>query len=105
LEAKDGLEALEIVARHSGKIHLMLTDMVMPKMSGQELATRLKAVRPDVKMLFMSGYSEYTSGAQIAPQLVMLQKPFSISSLVEKIREVLEGNVVEEPNTNQVCVT
>jgi two-component system cell cycle sensor histidine kinase/response regulator CckA len=105
LEAKDGLEALEIVARHTGKIHLMLTDMVMPKMSGQELATRLKAIRPDVKILFMSGYSEYTGGDKVAPQLPILQKPFSISSLVEKVRETLEGNAVEDPSTKQVCVT
>ncbi len=105
LEAKDGVEALEIVARHTGPIHLMLTDMVMPKMSGQELASRLKAVRPDVKILFMSGYSKYASGDQGASQLPILQKPFSISSLVEEIREVLEGNAVEDPSAKRVCVT
>jgi two-component system cell cycle sensor histidine kinase/response regulator CckA len=104
LEAKDGFEALEIVARHTEPIHLMLTDMVMPKMSGQELASRLKAIRPDVKTLLMSGYSEYTSGDQVTSQLPLLQKPFSISSLVERIREVLEGNAAEDPNTKRVCV-
>jgi len=104
LEAKDGFEALDIVARHMDPIHLMLTDMVMPKMSGQELASRLKAIRPDVRTLFMSGYSEHTSDDQAASQLPLLQKPFSISSLVDKIREVLEGNAVEDPNTKKVCV-
>ena len=81
LEAKDGFEALEIVARHPGPIHLMLTDMVMPKMSGQELASRLKEIRPDVKILFMSGYFEYTTSDKAPSQLPVLQKPFSISSL------------------------
>jgi DNA-binding response OmpR family regulator len=52
----------------------------------------------------MSGYSEYTSSDQAASQLPLLQKPFSISSLVDKIREVLERNAVEDPNTKKVCV-
>ena len=105
LEAKDGFEALDIVARHTDPIHLMLTDMVMPKMSGRELAARLKAIRPDVRTLFMSGYSEYTSGDQPASQLPLLQKPFSISSLAEKIREVLERSAVEDPNTRRVVLS
>src|ERR1700739_3448367 len=96
LEAKDGFEALEIVERHTGPIHLVLTDMVMPKMSGQELARRLKAILPEVKTLLMSGYSEHTSGDQAASQFPILEKPFSISSLVEKIREVLKENAIED---------
>ena len=99
LEAKDGIEALEIVARHKGAIHLMLTDMVMPKMGGRELASRLKVIRPEVKTLFMSGYAEYTTDNPAASQLPILQKPFSLSSLVGKIRGVLEGNAVEVPVT------
>lgn len=102
LEAKDGFKALEIVERHTGPIHLVLTDMVMPKMSGQELARRLKAILPDAKTLFMSGYSEHTSGDHTASQFPILEKPFSISSLVEKIREVLEGNAVEDVSTKRV---
>ena len=105
LEAKDGFEALEITARHMGPIHLMLTDMVMPKMSGQVLASRMHTIRPDVKILFMSGYSEYSSGDQISSQIPILQKPFSISSLVEKVHEALEENSVEDPSTKKVCVT
>jgi two-component system cell cycle sensor histidine kinase/response regulator CckA len=99
LEAKDGIEALEIVARHKGAIHLMLTDMVMPKMGGRELASRLKVIRPEVKTLFMSGYAEHTTDNPAASQLPILQKPFSLSSLVGKIRGVLEGNAVEVPVT------
>jgi signal transduction histidine kinase/CheY-like chemotaxis protein len=99
LEAKDGIEALEIVARHKGAIDLMLTDMVMPKMGGRELASRLKVIRPEVKTLFMSGYSEHTTNNPAASQLPILPKPFSRSSLVGKIRRVLEGNAVEVPVT------
>jgi signal transduction histidine kinase/CheY-like chemotaxis protein len=100
LEAEDGVEALEIAARYAGKIHLMLSDMVMPRMSGGELMERLVAVRPDVKVLLMSGYSEYSSGhpGQGIPQALILQKPFSLPSLVEKVREVLAGNLVEQGN-------
>jgi two-component system cell cycle sensor histidine kinase/response regulator CckA len=98
LEAADGVEALEIAARYAGKIHVMLSDMVMPRMSGGELMERLIAVRPDVKVLLMSGYSEYSSGhpGQGTPQALVLQKPFSLPSLVEKVREVLAGNPVEQ---------
>jgi signal transduction histidine kinase/ActR/RegA family two-component response regulator len=91
LEAKDGLEALEVAAKHPGKIQLMLTDVVMPKMRGTELAVRLKAVRPETKVLFMSGYAEYTTGSpdSSVPANAIVQKPFSIASLVGKVREVL----------------
>ena len=98
LEAKDGLEALEIATRHAGRIHLMLTDMVMPRMSGTELAKRIKESRPDVKVLFMTGYSEYAGdGAnQPSPEIPILQKPFSIGSLVGKVRELLAAKPVEQ---------
>ena len=91
LEAKDGVEAMEVAARHEGTIHLLVSDMVMPRMSGLELAGQLKAVRPATKVVFMSGYSEYLAGqpegesAQAAP----LQKPFSRKTLVEKVSAVL----------------
>ena len=68
------------MARHPEPIHLMLSDIVMPKMSGQELASRLKTIRPEVKVLLMSGYFEYTTTDKPASQLPILQKPFSISS-------------------------
>jgi two-component system cell cycle sensor histidine kinase/response regulator CckA len=103
LEAKDGFEALELAARHSGPIHLVLSDMVMPKMNGAELAKRLNVIRPDTKVLLMSGYYEYSETIRVITSSTtpMLQKPFSPASLVEKVREVLKG-ASEEKATEDV---
>jgi signal transduction histidine kinase/ActR/RegA family two-component response regulator len=107
LEAKDGVEALEVASSSAGPIHLVLTDIVMPRMSGSELAARLKAARPDVKILFMTGYSEYTGDSQDRrfTEIPVLQKPFSISSLVAKIREVLAAKSVEQNSEANVPVS
>jgi two-component system cell cycle sensor histidine kinase/response regulator CckA len=92
LEAGDGAQALEVAARYDGTIHLLLSDMVMPRMGGPALVKQLRATRPDVKVLLMSGYSEYSGGKNLGPdETVALQKPFSLISLVKKVREVLEG--------------
>jgi signal transduction histidine kinase len=106
LEAKDGFEALEEASKYTGKIHLMLTDMVMPRMSGSELATRIKVARPDTKILYMSGYAEFLGdGASPEPRTPILQKPFSISSLVGKIREVLAEKQIEQRSEADVHVS
>jgi CheY-like chemotaxis protein len=106
LEAKDGFEALEESGKFTGKIHLLLTDMVMPRMSGSELAEKIKAQRPETKILYMSGYAEYMGGGTSAePKTPMLQKPFSIANLVGKIREVLAEKPVEEPSETHVQVS
>jgi signal transduction histidine kinase len=91
LEAGDGLEALAVSRSHPGVIHLLLSDMVMPRMSGGELAAELKAVRPEIRLAFMSGYSEFSRGDQGKefPDAPVLQKPFSPSSLVKIVREAL----------------
>jgi CheY-like chemotaxis protein len=93
LEAKNGAEALETIARNTTTIHLVLADMIMPKMGGAELAERLKKERPDLKVLFMSGYSEHAGeeSGQISPQAI-LTKPFSIAALIGRVREVLGGS-------------
>ena len=94
LEAKDGIEALEIAARHEGTIHMILTDMIMPRMSGAELVTRLQAIRPEIKAAFMTGYAEYATSGSETPsnqQSSILQKPFSSTSLADMIRSVLAG--------------
>ncbi len=82
--------------------------MVMPKMSGQELAEKLKTVRPRTRILFMTGYSEFSSaqrGSNSVP-LSIVQKPFSPTSLVTKVREVLASDPVEQTGTNkEQCVT
>jgi len=98
LDAKDGVEALELAIRHQEPIHLVLSDMVMPRMSGADLAAHLKSKRPDLKILFMTGYAGYSAreaNGSAEPRM-MLQKPFSRHSLLEKVREALAG-AQEEP--------
>jgi signal transduction histidine kinase/CheY-like chemotaxis protein len=106
LEAKDGIDALEIAARHEGRIHVILTDMIMPRMSGTELVKRLQAVRPDVRAAYMTGYAEYaTSGNETSSkqQDSILQKPFSSASLADMIRAVLAGNASEKTSDAKEC--
>jgi len=98
LDAKDGVEALDLAIRHQEPIHLGLSDMVMPRMSGTDLAAHLKSKQPDLKILFMTGYAGYSALEEngSAKRLMMLQKPFSRHSLLQKVREALAG-AQEEP--------
>ena len=90
LTAKDGIEALAIAERSDNPIHLLITDVVMPKMRGPELAKRLKALHPDLRIVYMSGYLEYNSGnGQFLEEGFFLQKPFSRHTLVCKVDEAL----------------
>src|SRR3989449_2371546 len=90
LTAKDGMEALAIAERSDGPIHLLITDVVMPKMRGPELAKRLKVLHPDLRIVYMSGYLEYNSGnGQFLEEGFFLQKPFSRNTLVCKVDEAL----------------
>jgi CheY-like chemotaxis protein len=89
LEAKDGVEALEVAEKHGESIDAVLTDMVMPRMGGADLIRKLQAMRPNVSVIFMTGYSEYLKGdlCDSFPGSVILQKPFSPASLVGMVRE------------------
>jgi len=90
LTAKDGAEALAITERSAEPIHLLITDVVMPNMRGPELAKRLKALRSDLKIVYMSGYLEFNSGnGQFLEEGFFLQKPFSRNTLVGKVDEAL----------------
>ncbi|MBZ5698152.1 MAG: PAS domain S-box protein [Acidobacteriia bacterium] len=91
LEASDGLEALEIAWQHKGPIHLLLTDVVMPRMSGPALAKPAAALHPELKVLYMSGYTGYSYVSQglVSSESELLQKPFTRDTLLRKIREVL----------------
>jgi len=92
LEAGDGEEALRLVQNNPSKIHLLLTDVVMPMTNGKELADRLRAMRPGLKILFMSGYTDNTimGNGAITEGTDFIQKPFSEVSLAQKIRELLD---------------
>ncbi len=92
LEAKNGKDALETARRHPGAIDLLVTDVVMPIMGGTQVAQNLTAERPDMKVLFVSGYAESTVLRQGAIDLVghFLQKPFTLKMLSRKMREVLQ---------------
>jgi PAS domain S-box-containing protein len=91
LEASNGPEALEVSRNHAGPIHLLVTDVVMPGMTGRELATRLLELRPQIKVLYMSGYSADVIGHQgvLDPGVTCLPKPFTPAELALKVREVL----------------
>ena len=93
LEARDAEAALLISEQWQGNIHLLLTDVVMPKMNGRELAKNLVAQRPDTHVLFMSGYTQNViiHHNVLDAGLVLLQKPFTPDALLKKVREVLEG--------------
>jgi PAS domain S-box-containing protein len=93
LEARDGLEAVALAQQHQGPIDLLLTDLVMPRMSGRQLADVLVQVRPRLRILFMSGYTDEIlrrhgeGGAEVA----LLEKPFAPIALARKVREVLDA--------------
>jgi DNA-binding NtrC family response regulator len=91
LEAKDGLDALEVVRHHASPIQLAVTDVVMPHMSGGELAKELRAVRPEMRMLFVSGYAGQTvlDHKVVDVDYNFLQKPFTLKQLANKVRTVL----------------
>jgi len=85
-----------VAARYSGSIELLLTDMVMPRMSGKELMRTLREERPGLKVVMMSGYSEFSADGKSEAEFVSLAKPFSMASLVETLDEVLHRTGVPE---------
>ena len=93
LEAQQGVEALALAKKHRGAIHLLLTDVVMPEMGGPELADRMAAAYPEMKVLFMSGYADSTIRRRgvLKSRMALLSKPFSPDALVRKVREVLDA--------------
>jgi signal transduction histidine kinase len=93
LEARHGIEALLTSAKYVGPIHLLLTDVVMPQMSGPEVAEKLLTVRPGIKVLYMSGYPDHPvfDRGGVSRETGFLPKPFSPQVMAQKVREVLDG--------------
>src|SRR5258707_10949907 len=93
LSAADGLEALEFAGSPNEAIDLVITDVVMPKMLGREVASRVSELQPGVRSLFVSGYAQSTLGKRgtLDPGVALLTKPFSEAALVDKVREVLDA--------------
>jgi PAS domain S-box-containing protein len=93
IEAINGAEALQIVMRDSEAIHLVVTDLVMPVMGGRELGERLSQVRPGIRMLYISGYTDddVIRRGLLIPGSPFLQKPFEAAALARKVREVLDS--------------
>ena len=96
LEAELPEAATEIARQHRGTIHLLLTDMVMPGMNGRVLAANLAAFRPEMKVVYMSGYTGFTHAGLADPEISLLAKPFNRETLLRKVREALVSEMKME---------
>jgi PAS domain S-box-containing protein len=92
LEAQSSGDALVICEQHPATIHLLLTDVIMPRMSGSQLSERVRGLRPDIKVLFMSGYTDHAvvQSGVVDPGVAFLPKPITPDTLTRKVREVLD---------------
>jgi DNA-binding response OmpR family regulator len=98
LEANGGEEAISLGKAHTKPIDLLITDVVMPKLSGKEVADQLRAVHPETKVLFMSGYTDeaIVHHGILDSGIDFIQKPFSERALAQKIRDVLDTVLTPE---------
>ncbi len=98
LDAEDGAAALQIAAGHRGVIDLLLTDVVMPGMNGRELAAQITAARREVRVLYISGYTENAIGHDglLDAGINLLQKPFSLPTLKDRVRELLDSEPIPQ---------
>jgi len=93
LEAKNGIEALKVSEENGDQIHLMIADVLMPGMGGREIEERLRPLRPEMKVIYMSGYTDnaIVHHGVLNPEIEFLQKPISSEALKRKVREVLDA--------------
>jgi signal transduction histidine kinase/CheY-like chemotaxis protein len=94
ISAANGPEALKIAGDHQGEIHLLVTDVVMPQMLGKEVAEKMALLKPEIEVLFMSGYARpaLASQGRLEPNVALVEKPFSEAELVKMAAQVLNGN-------------
>ena len=102
LVASDGKEALRVSSRYDGPIHLLIADVVMPQMGGRQLARRLTRARPEIRVLYISGYTDdaIVHHGILDPNTAFLQKPFSPDSLARKVRTVLSQQLGQLQDEN-----
>ena len=93
LEARSGAEAIQLWAHHPGPIHLLVTDVVMPEMGGRQVAERLTQLRPGLKVLYSSGYTDdaVVRHGILQSEVAFLQKPFTLAGLASKVRQTLDS--------------
>ena len=98
IDAPDGAAAIKISQAHKGPIHLLLTDVIMPGMNGRELANKVSPTRPEMRVLYMSGYTENHIGhnGTLDEGITLLQKPFTLPALKAKVREMLDTPLPQE---------
>ncbi|MGA9799731.1 MAG: ATP-binding protein [Terriglobales bacterium] len=98
IDAPEGATAIQISQAHKGPIHLLLTDVIMPGMNGRELANKLSPTRPEMRVLYMSGYTENHIGhnGTLDEGITLLQKPFTLPALKAKVREMLDTPLPQE---------
>jgi CheY-like chemotaxis protein len=98
IPAVDGVQALALIEQHAGPIQLMITDVIMPRMMGSEVAARITALRPSIKVLYISGYPGDAIVKQGVPEQAFVQKPFSVVALARRVRALLDGkDLTDEP--------
>ena len=92
LTAASGAQAIDVASSHVGPIELLLTDVIMPKMQGPTVAKEVGKVRPDIRVLFMSGHAQPVLEAEavLGTDFLLLEKPFDQAILLESVRKVLE---------------
>jgi len=93
LPVSDGVRALAIAEKHAEPIHLLVTDVIMPEMSGPDLAQRLLTVRPEMRVLYISGYADEALGPHGIPRpgAALLDKPFTLEAFLRKVRQILDA--------------
>ena len=97
LSASSCIEAVALARAHPGRIHVLLTDVIMPEMNGLALAERIRSARPDVSVLFMSGYADDVLGPVLDPNVHFLHKPFLREALLRTLRSILAGEPQQQP--------
>ena len=92
IDAEDGEQALDVISKIDGEIQLLLTDVIMPKMSGRQLAARFNELRPETRVLYMSGYTDDKLGHHgvLDPDVELIQKPLTPDVLLRRVREILK---------------